>query len=61
MKREKFEKTVPCKGCNKRTPTCHGECEAYLNWLKKHQYHAQKRKERINQSMRGVNYNTYRK
>ena len=24
----------PCKDCNKRTPECHGKCEAYADWFK---------------------------
>ena len=22
----------PCKDCTERTPTCHGDCKAYLKW-----------------------------
>lgn len=25
----------PCYNCDKRTPTCHGTCEAYLLYRKK--------------------------
>ena len=25
-------KTNPCKDCEKRTPTCHGDCAEYLDW-----------------------------
>lgn len=24
--------TGPCKGCQRRKPGCHGNCERYLNW-----------------------------
>ena len=27
-------KICPCKDCKKRTPTCHGECKEYNEWLK---------------------------
>lgn len=22
----------PCRYCKRRSPTCHGECEDYINW-----------------------------
>ena len=25
-------KECPCKDCNKRHATCHGECKDYLEW-----------------------------
>ena len=24
----------PCRGCNTRTPTCHGICPQYKKWVK---------------------------
>lgn len=24
----------PCRGCSKRTVTCHGTCDDYLSWKK---------------------------
>lgn len=26
----------PCSGCNQRSPYCHAECDAYINWKKEH-------------------------
>ena len=25
---------ISCKNCNDRTPTCHSNCEKYLQWKK---------------------------
>lgn len=27
----------PCKGCNDRTDSCHGTCEAYAEWTETRQ------------------------
>lgn len=29
-------KKPPCKGCERRRPKCHCECEAYRSWKKEH-------------------------
>lgn len=29
-------KANPCKTCEERTPTCHGECVPYKEWAKEH-------------------------
>lgn len=29
-------KVCPCKGCDKRNPKCHGNCEQYLDWSQGH-------------------------
>lgn len=46
----------PCKDCNKRTITCHSDCEPYLSYAKwKRQISEIERKEKQ------FNYNTKRK
>lgn len=27
-----MQKSCPCKGCETRSASCHGSCEAYKNW-----------------------------
>lgn len=27
---------APCKGCTDRYEACHGKCERYLSWKKRH-------------------------
>lgn len=39
-----YKAVSPCKGCKDRSPTCHGECEKYIEFQKQLDYEKEERR-----------------
>lgn len=49
----------PCKKCEKRHATCHGNCEEYKEWAKENEKFREKA--RLNAASRYIGCGTYRR
>lgn len=52
-----MEKSCPCKGCEKRSAGCHGNCESYRNWKSERD---RKKAEQAKQATADYRFRSYR-